>query len=68
MEQFLAAVLARAACLVAGALIVRLSRAFLAMPGPAIGPARHPAGLAQGRHAAAVPGAGRPGRGRSIWR
>jgi len=35
MEQFLAAVLARAACLVAGALIVRLSRAFLAMPGPA---------------------------------
>ncbi len=39
-----------------------------ARPGPAIGPARHPAGLAQGRHAAAVPGAGRQGRGRSIWR
>lgn len=39
-----------------------------ARPGPAIGPARHPAGLAQGRRAVAVPGAGRPGRGRSIWR
>jgi len=34
MERFLAAVLARAGCLVAGALIVRLSRAFLAMPSP----------------------------------
>ena len=35
MEEFLAAVLARAACLLAGALTVRLTRAFLAMPTPA---------------------------------
>ena len=35
MEEFLAAVLARAACLLAGALMVRLIRAFLAMPSPA---------------------------------
>ena len=35
MEEFLAAVLARAACLLAGALIGRLIRAFLAMPSPA---------------------------------
>ncbi len=33
-----------------------------------IEPAPHPAGLAQGRHAAATPGAGRRGRGRSICR
>jgi hypothetical protein len=35
MEQFLAAVLARAACLLAGALIVRLTLAFLATLYPA---------------------------------
>ncbi len=35
MEEFLAAVLARAACLPAGALMVRLIRALLAMPSPA---------------------------------
>jgi hypothetical protein len=35
MEEFLAAVLARAASLLAGALIGRLIRAFLAMPSPA---------------------------------
>jgi hypothetical protein len=35
MEQFLAAVLARAACMVAGALVVRLTRAFPAAPSPA---------------------------------
>ncbi len=45
MEEFPAA-MARAACRLAGALIVPLSRAFLATPcpRPAIGPARHPAG------------------------
>ena len=37
-----------------------------AQPGPAIGPTQYPAGLAQGRRAAAVPGAGRQGRGRSM--
>ena len=36
MEEFLAAVLARAACLLAGALIGRLIRAFLAMPSPSV--------------------------------
>jgi hypothetical protein len=48
VEEFPAAVLARAARLLAGAQIVRLIRAFPATPspGPAIGPARHPAGLA----------------------
>ena len=35
MEEFLAAVLARAACLLAGALMARLIRAFLAIPSPA---------------------------------
>jgi hypothetical protein len=35
MGEFLAAVLARAARLLAGALMVRLIRAFLALPGPA---------------------------------
>ena len=35
MEEFLAAILARAACLLAGALIVRPTRAFLAAPSPA---------------------------------
>ena len=70
MEEFLAAALARAACLLAGALMVRLIRAFLAMPslGPAIGPAPHPAGPVQGRHEAAALRPGRQGRGRSIRR
>jgi hypothetical protein len=35
MEQSLAVVLARASCLLAGAPIVRLTRAFLATPSPA---------------------------------
>jgi hypothetical protein len=35
MEEFLAAVLARAACLLAEAMIVRLTHAFLATPSPA---------------------------------
>ena len=62
-------VLARAAYLLAEALIVRLTRAFPghALPGPALGPVQHPAGLAQGRHAAAVPGAGRQGRGAGAY-
>jgi hypothetical protein len=49
MEDLLAGVLARAACLLAGALMVRLISVFVATlcPGPAIGPAQHPAGLAQ---------------------
>lgn len=68
MEEFLAAVLARAACLLVGALIMCLTRAFAATlsPGPAVVSAQHPAGLAQGRHPAAMPGAGRQGRGRSM--
>jgi hypothetical protein len=47
-EEFLAAVFTRAARLLAGAPIVRLIRALPAMPspGPAMGPAQHPAGLA----------------------
>jgi hypothetical protein len=51
MEEFLAAVLARAACLLVGALIMCLTRAFAATlsPGPA-----------------AMPGADRQGRGRSM--
>ena len=70
MEELLAAALARAAWLLAGALMVRLIRAFLALPGPrpATGPAQHPAGLAQGTRAAAVRRAGRQCRGRSIRR
>ena len=64
MEEFLAAVPARAACLLAGTLMMRLIRAFLAMPSPAIGPAPHPAGPVQGRHEAAAPGpADRAGAG-----
>jgi hypothetical protein len=35
MEEFLAAVRARVACLLDGALMVRLIRAFLVMPSPA---------------------------------
>ena len=35
MEEYLAAGLATAACLLAGALMMRLIRAFLAMPSPA---------------------------------
>jgi hypothetical protein len=55
MEEFLAYVLVRAACLLAGALIGRLIRAFLARPGHRAHAA--PVGLAQGRRAATVPGA-----------
>ena len=42
-------VLARAACLLTGALMVRPIRAFLATPGPArpTRPAQHPAGLTE---------------------
>ena len=49
MEDLLAGVPARAACLLAAALMVRLTSAFLATPcpGPAIGPTQHPAGLTQ---------------------
>ena len=52
----------RPACLLAGALTVRLTCAFLATlcPGQAVRPAQHPAGVAQSRHVAAVPTASRP--------
>jgi hypothetical protein len=39
--------LATAVCLRAGALMVQLIRVFLATPGPARGPAPHPAGLTE---------------------
>jgi hypothetical protein len=47
MEDLPQGVRARAACILAGALMVRLFSASLATPrpGPATGPARHPAGL-----------------------
>jgi hypothetical protein len=47
IEDLLAGLPARATCLLAGALMPRLISAFVATPhpGPAIGPARHPAGL-----------------------
>ena len=49
MEDLRAGVLARAACLLAGAVTVRLISAFLATPCPgvAVGPGQHPAGLMQ---------------------
>jgi hypothetical protein len=47
VEKFVAAIGARAACLLARTLMARLVRAFPAAPGPAIRPAQHPAGLTE---------------------
>ena len=60
--------IARSACPIVGAspLPASVREAFTAHTWPARGPAQRPAGLAQGRHAAAVPGAGRPASVRSM--
>jgi hypothetical protein len=69
MEEFLAAALARAACFLAGALMVRLIRALLAMPSPARPQGPRRTGWPGAGHACGGSAkAGRQGRGRSIRR